>query len=576
LGKFYQSQAQETLRARDYQIAASKYQEYLDKFPKAENAAEIHYYFAECAYEQGDFTAAADAYHAIVIKYDSTKYREDAAYNRILCYYQLLGTDKTIDSVTVYIEEFLGTGDILTAKLNKQSQVDILHACNDFVRFFSSSKYSDQVLMKFAETLHELELFYPAVKAYKKVVDLGPSSSYYLSAIMNTGQSLFEGQYYDEAELWLKNLVKNYPDSTRYVNRAKRLIASSQFKIAERKSQSGQSEEAAAILQTIATENNESQFKERALYAAANEYQKIGKNTQAALAFEELADSHPESELADEALYQAATLRENNQEWTLAAANYVKLEENFPESNYAAQSLKNAALCYENQKEWFAAKKLYTKFTNKYSHETQDMIECLFKSGEMAYKTNNFDQALSSFHQTIDFYRSEISNGKLLDNYFVANAQFMIGEIYFQDYQTLDLKPPLKQNLRRKIDKLNLVLNNYKETLEYQVADWSTAASYKIGRAFEELVRAFMESPPPPGLEQQQVKLYTEKLEQSAIPHKESALKAYIQNIKKAKQNQIENVWIAQSRERMQILMDELGYNEKTKSALEKSGASDS
>ena len=44
----YHSRAQETGDAQDYRLAAEKYVEYLDQYPFAPNAYELHYYLAEC------------------------------------------------------------------------------------------------------------------------------------------------------------------------------------------------------------------------------------------------------------------------------------------------------------------------------------------------------------------------------------------------------------------------------------------------------------------------------------------------------------------------------------------------
>ncbi len=558
LGKFYQAKAQESNQVKDYQEAVHFYKLYLNEFPFHTDAAEINYLLAESLYEQGAFKDAAVAYHEVVVKYDSTQYRQDAAYNRILCYYQILGTDRKIDSTSVYIEEFLGTGDVLTAKLTHESEIELLRACNDFSRYFQDSHYYDQVLMKFGETLHELDLFYPSVKVYKKVVDIGPEGRYYLAAKLNAGRALYESGYYKQTEEWLDEIVADFKDSTEYVDKANKLIASARFKIAEELSEKGNFTDAAKVLESVVTSSTDPQFQERALYAAAAQFQKSGQTTQAALALEKLAQDFPKAELADEALYSAAGFREQNSEWALAALDYLRLYENYPGSKHAPQALKNAAMCYENIEDWLAAKKNYYKYTQAFPENVQEVIECLYKCGEMAYKSGDLSQAEKDFQQTLDTFHYESSKGNFIDNYFAAQAQFMLGEIYYRDFANIELLPPFKENLKRKRDLLAKVLNMYKKALEFQVADWSTAASYKIGMAFEELVRAFMESPIPSGLSPEQIDAYTRNLAESTKPYKQSALKTYQKVVEQAEMNQIENTWVAQSRERIDILEKEL------------------
>ncbi len=558
LGTSAQAAGQETGLERHFNQAIQNYEQYLKDFPRNKDAGEIHYYLAECYYAQGAFAKAAAAYYDVVVRYDSSAFREDAAHNRILCTTQLLVSEQTQDSATIYIDEFLGTGDILIARISRHSENDLLRSCNDFVRFFPESKYIDQVLMKFGETLHELKEYTGAVKAYKRVVDLGENRPYYLTAYLNTGQALFESGYYREAETWLNQLIADYPDSTRHVDKASKLVASAQFKIAENLDAEGQYDQAASLLKSIAASSADAQFRERALFAAAGQFQKTGQAVQAALLLEELGKNYPASALAPEALFSAGDIRMSIQSWALAAADYLLLVDNYPGSEFAPQSLKNAALCYETVEDWFAAKKVYQRFIESFPDHLEDRIECLYRSGEMSFKSGRRTTALQEFAQLVDFYKFELQKGNVLDNYFVAQAQFMIGEVHFADYQKMELTPPLKQSLHNKIDKFNTVLNSYKETLEYQVADWSTAASYRIGMVFEELVRAFVESPRPTGLNSEEAQLYSQKLLESAQPYKERALDTYRRMVEQATENQIENHWVEESRKRIQVLSAEL------------------
>ncbi len=555
LGIFYQAEAQKTNRVRDYQLAAMKYKEYLNKFPFAADTPEIHYYLAECYYAQGALADAAKAYYDIFVKYDTTRYHHDAAYNRVLCYHQLLGTDEPMDTVRIYIEGFLGTGEALRVRVTHESEIDLLRACNDFVVAFPTSPWYAQIMMKYAEVLHDLTQYDAAIRVYKKIVDLGSNNPYYLAAAMSIGQCYFSAGYFVQADSWFATLAKNFPDSLRHYNKAVKMSALAKFKIAEDLTSKGKNEEAATTLYQIAKETVDPQLRDRALFEAAIQYQKLNKNAEAALALEELARISPPSELADEALYKAAALRENNEEWSLAAANYLRLFEQFPSSPYALRALKNAALCYENLNDWYAAQNIYIRFIHQYPDSLNEVLECLCKSGEMAYKTNRLEEALSFYQRTVDTFKEHAATAPLLDSYYAAQAQFMIGEIRFADYLKINLNPPFDVHLRRKVAKFNEVFQTYKETLEYQIADWSTAASCRIGMCFEEFVRAFLESPLPAGLAAEDVPIYRAKLAEAAKPYKERAMETYKKTIDQAEANKIENNWIAESRKRLRALM---------------------
>ncbi|HPG40343.1 MAG TPA: tetratricopeptide repeat protein [bacterium] len=564
LGGFFQAEAQTNGNKETYLKAIAKYLDYLKKFPDDENVPKINYYLAECYYNIQGFTQAADCYYNVVIKdfLDKTGFREEAAYNRILCYYELMDAPGATDEKMTSIANFLGTNDTLViVNINKPAEINILQASNDFLLTFPKSKWLDQVMMKYGEILHSLKYFLPAIEVYKKVLQLGNTRPYYLTASMSAGQCYFDAELFYEAEIWFNNIARNYPDSTRYTKRAQILASSANFKIAEQLSDAGKNQEAAKLLSTVADKAVEPGIQERAIFEAAAQYQKAGQPAQAATILERLITLQPSSKLADEALKNAAEIRENNKESASAAHNYLLLADNYPSSKYTKRSIINAAVCYENLQDWFSAKATFNKFITTFPDSGDDYIECMYKVGEMNYKLNDYYNAENSFKNTILAYDRMVNNGQELDTYFIAQAQFMLGEIYFISYKQINLIPPLETNLKLKVASFQKVLKAYKDALLYQVADWSTAATFKIGMTFEELFRAFIESPPPAELTGDQLTVYVTALKEKAEPYKQQALETYKLNVEQAATNNISNNWIDESKKRIEALSGEAEIN---------------
>jgi TolA-binding protein len=558
LGAFYQAQAQKKSTNRDYQLAIRKYQEFLEKFPTSADAGRIQYYIAECYYAQSLFKEAAAAYQRVVTQYDSSSYREEAAYNRVLCSYQNMGVEPAKDSTAVYIDEFIGSDDVLIVNVTRPSEGEVLRACNDFSRGFPASKWFDAVMMKFGEVLNELKAYPWAVRVYKKVVESGSSSAYHLTAAMNAGQCYFDAGQYEQADAWFSALAKNYPDSVQFSDRALKLAGAAKFKMAEGLGQQNKLEESAQLLHVVALESKDGQMRSRALYEAALQYQKAKRDTLAAQTFEELANSTPNSELADQSLYRAAGLREKHNDMPLAASNYLMLANRYPRSPLAVRSLKSAALCYELLQDWNRAKNVYERFVTQYPDTVTEVLECAFKAGEMAQKAGLSESAGDAFRKTVELYRSFTAGGREADAYYAAQAQFMLGEMLFDDYKKISLSNAREVTLKRK--KFQDVFKAYRDALEYQVADWSTASSYRIGMALEEFVRALRESPIPSGLSGDDLLAYQTKLNEAARPYQERALETYIKTVDQAHTNNIDNTWISLCRERMHALMQELDY----------------
>ncbi len=250
-----------------------------------------------------------------------------------------------------------------------------------------------------------------------------------------------------------------------------------------------------------------------------------------------------------------------NAEWLQAAADYLRLFDTWPQSNYAQRSLKSAAQCQENLQNWSEAERLYSRFALTYPDSLTDLVESLAKAGEMAQKTGDLAGARRYLHQCgATAGNPEMGKQPAIDPYYVAQAQFMLGELLFSEYRADHPAASLERSMKRKVAKFNEVFEAYKETLEYQIADWSTAASFRIGASFEEFVRAFMDSPPPRGLKGDALQQYKDKLVEAAKPYKERALETYAKMVEQAKANAIENNWVNQSRERLKALQTELGH----------------
>ena len=73
-----------------------------------------------------------------------------------------------------------------------------------------------------------------------------------------------------------------------------------------------------------------------------------------------------------------------------------------------------------------------------------------------------------------------------------------------------------------------------------------------------------MEAPIPSGFDNDQTQLYRNNLAKTAKPYKEQALEAYRRNIEQAESNNIDNIWVSESKKRYEKLVIELRLNNET------------
>ncbi|MFQ5824266.1 MAG: tetratricopeptide repeat protein [bacterium] len=563
LGTGAQAKAQETKLKLEYQLAINRYRTYLEKFPNSERRENILFYLAECLYEIDKFNDAADSYYELLMEYPNSEFRELAAYNRILAYNQILQQNSISDSTILELSNFLGKGKTKVDTINviNPYQAYLIQASNDFYLYFPNSQKLPEVLMKLAEIFFELGEYSLAKTTYQQVINGLSTNGYLPQAYTMIAQCAFNQGYYEEAEQWFNKLSQLFPDSARYVEKANKMIASTRFKVAELFIEKGDSSRAAAEFEKVSFIAPDSAVAERALFEAALQYENIGNKEKALTIYESLPFRFPKSNFIDKSLFKAGLLCEELEDWNRAATNYLAIYQHDAGSQFASKGLFFAAKCYENFGDFDKAKTYFDEYTKMYYHDPDRYLEAAFRNGEIAYNQKQYQTALKDFEFVVSSYQNFIEQNAKVENYIPANAQFLIGEILFDSFQKIKLIPPFERKLKYKKAEFEKVLKSYTEAAKYKVADWSTASSYKIGCTFEEFANALLESPRPKNLSDSALEEYNAKLWQTVLPFKEKALKAYQTNVKQAIENNIENIWVTESKKRMEALTIELGLD---------------
>ncbi len=574
LGVYYQTQAQEKNREREYRIAIDKYEDFITKFRDSKDAAKVNYYLAECYYSINEFDKAADEYFKVMTVYGENEFKDGAAHNRILSYYQLLKKNIKSDSTTFYLEDFLGEGgNLVPIKVANPAQVDLLKACNDFVRLLPKSENSLEVLMKYAETLYELNKWDLAARVYQRAVsDENKQSPYYGQAINMAAQCYFKLGDYQQSEIWFQKLADAFPDSTQYVEKAKKMISSTNYKVAERLRDSGDLTKAAVKFLTLAFNTPDPEIARASIVEAANQFERAGEIDKAVKAYERMIAEQPNIAFIDELYIKTGLLYEKMENWIRASDNYLKLVEIRPNSKFASRALLNAANCFEQLKLWSKAKLAHQQYINAYGNENPDeCIECYCKLGELSLNSKDENSALNEFIKTVEKYNDLKRKGISVGEYIPAKAQFLIAEINYDRYKQVKLVPPLDQALKKKTGLLQTVLKEYVNAGKYQVADWTTASLFKTGLTFEDLAESFQNSFVPPELDTEEKEAYLAGINKQAVSAKQKALEVYKANVANAEKSNIQNEWIDQSKQRMEILIIELGLGTQINSAQQSS-----
>jgi len=550
VGIFHQLQAREAGGdGEEYRKAIEWYNRFLEDFKDDPSAYKVLYFMAECEYQIGDYESSAENYGQIAHDTSNTEYLEDAAYNTILSYLKAAENYSDGKPVVFEVPRFLAKKDTVRVEVKNLPMKQFILASLEFPHLVKDGARTVEVLLKLADELSKIQRYDLARAAYLTIINNYPESDYYGTTMMLVAQSYFKEEDYNRAEKWYQSVLTALPDSSELVAKAKGMVASSHYKLAEKLRESGKSIQAAKEYATAALKYPNSTIAEMALIQAGKQFEAIGDTVSAAQIYEKFLAKYPDSKLLDKVAVMAAAYREKMKQWDKAASDYLKLVE--VNSPLKAKALYFAANCYYKQKDWNKAIDLFSKYItifDNYNH----YVEALFRMGEGYYDLSQPQMALTFLNKALSVYNDHKNEN--ISPYYVANASFLIGEIHFQQYAAIEITSDFAKSLGAKKKYLKICLQDYKRTIDFRVAEWVTASYYEIGRAWEEFANAMINSPLPANLSTEEVAAYQLKLNEAAAPLLKKAAKYFQANLKQAKKNHIDNIWIKKSQNRFASL----------------------
>ncbi|MBN2089830.1 hypothetical protein JW964_09455, partial [candidate division KSB1 bacterium] len=463
--------------------------------------------------------------------------------------------------------KFSSNGKKILVLTKSVGQKEFLQACNEYTKIIPNSEKTVEILLKSGEqffNLEQLEITRAILnRAVLIITRKSQGRKYYAQIASLLAQACYKLEKFKEAEKWYGVASKFAADSVNLRDVSKKMMASSRYKIAENLMASGDSLKAAQELEKIAIRYGGSEVAEVATYDAAVQFEKVGQDAKAAKLFEIFATRYPNSENFEKASLRAGVLYEKLRKDDRAAQNFMKVYQHNRNSELAAGALLSSAQAYERSKKWTLAASAYRKYYQEYSQEDpKKLFEAVFKDALATHESRNLVAAQSLLQNTINYSNQLRNNGVEFDEYFVAQAYFLLAEIDFKFFTTIKLMPPLEANMQKKQMVLNALLQKYLEATKFKIADWTTASFYKIGQAFESFAQSVMESPIPEEATVEQIEQYKEAIRTRLVfPLWQKAIEYYQGNLKLSQESNVQNEWVEKSRTCIINLQKELSGN---------------
>lgn len=514
LAEYHHVLAQKSGKPSDYRDPARWYQEYLDTPPASEDQPKVNHRYAEVLYAAEDYPAAISEFERTAYQYQDYEKGGDAAFNALVAYQQILDSSPDAEQESTWRTKKIASAQQYGQRFPAHPEVpNVLHDTAE-----------DQLALGDVEG---------AVKTAGLLVNRQPPPS---TELMRYGWATIANGEFDlgrfkVAEMaYGKLLDMQMPAEQRAEYREK--LAISIYRQAEQQQEQGNLDIAAATFLRVGQAVPEAAVRKNAEFDAATLFINQGRSADAIPVLEAFRQRYPDDQLTSTIPDKLAIAYEKQGNYTAAAGELQLIAANYKgdDPELSRQALWKAAEMQDRAEQPQASIGLYQQYLQEWPQPYDFRSEAQFRLVELNRKTGNSEREGYWLQQLVASYRE--AGGEANDRvaWLAAYASFTLAEPSFAEFKRITLTQPLKTSLAAKTAVMKKALADYQAVADIGVAEYATAANYKIGEMYRVLARDLIASERPKGLDELELEEYTMLLEDKAFPYEDQAIDILIAN----------------------------------------------
>ncbi|MGM0576993.1 MAG: tetratricopeptide repeat protein [Myxococcota bacterium] len=243
-----------------------------------------------------------------------------------------------------------------------------------------------------------------------------------------------------------------------------------------------------------------------------------------------------DSRWGDPARYNAGLSLERLERHGEAVPYYEAVADRRSGTKDAHDALFRLATCHESLEEWEAAQAVLSRILAPEIDDILpvDRLEAHARRGRARQHLADLALAERDYKAALELYREHLDKQALASDPHVSMAQFQIGEIYRELFQSIRFRLPLDRMARDLEDKSNLFLkaqNAYLRTVRLHHPDWAVRGGYRLGALYERFYDDMLAAEVPPDLEREAVEVYYQELRDKIRPLIRRAIDVYERNL---------------------------------------------
>lgn len=296
------------------------------------------------------------------------------------------------------------------------------------------------------------------------------------------------------------------------------------------------------------------------LFAAGTSFYAAEDFVQAARYFGRLADFHPQSPHRRAALYNAGLALEKLKQWEDAYARFLELSDPAKGSGDALDAAYRVAETLYHLERFSEAAEILAILASRPDLAVDRQIEARTQLGICELEAGKTDQAEASLRKVVTQW-NEYPEREMLDDYFPAQAQFFLGEIYRQHYEAIALDPDkgtdkLAADLEYKAELLLSSQGHYLRSIRIGNGYWATAAGARIGGLYENLYDHMINAPAPKELNKDEADVYRQELRKKIRVLISKSITVYERTIEAAERIGANNPFVEKTRDSLRRMKE--------------------
>ncbi|MEW5738375.1 MAG: tetratricopeptide repeat protein [Myxococcota bacterium] len=296
------------------------------------------------------------------------------------------------------------------------------------------------------------------------------------------------------------------------------------------------------------------------LFAAATSFFAAEDYAQAARYFGRICDFHPQSPHYRAALYNAGLSLEKLKAWDEAWVRFTALADPAKGTGDALDASYRVAETLYHSDRYPEAIEVLKVIAAREDLPIDRRIEARVQQGVCELEMGQTDVAEATFRGVLATWNA-LPDRDLVDDYFPAQAQFFLGEVFRLHYESIELDgnkntDKLAEDLEYKSELLLSSQGHYLRAIRIGNGYWATAAGQRIGGLYENMYEHMIHAPAPSELADAEKEVYRAELRKKIRVLISKAITVYERTLEAAERIGSSSPFVEQTRASLQRMKE--------------------